>query len=100
MDGIKEITVEELKEKMQHEKVILVDVRDEEDYKKQHIPNAVFLDQYNFNEFVEETDKKQTIVVHCYRGNRSKKTVSRLMGKGFKEVYNLTGGFKDWVSKS
>jgi thiosulfate sulfurtransferase len=85
---------------MQHEKVTIVDVRNEEDYEEQHISNAIFLDQYNFNDFVEATNKEQMIIVCCYRGNRSKKTVSRLTGKGFKEVYNLTGGFKDWVSKS
>lgn len=99
MNEIKEISVEELKEKMQHEKILIVDVRNEEDYKKQHIPDAVFLDQYNFNDFVEKTDKQQTIAVCCYRGNRSKKTVLRLMEKGFKKAYNLTGGFNDWSSK-
>lgn len=96
MDEIKTMTVEELKEKMQQEKILIVDVRNEEDYEKQHIPEAIFLDQYNFNNFVANTKKEQTIVVCCYRGNRSKKTVLHLMEKGFTEVYNLTGGFNAW----
>jgi thiosulfate sulfurtransferase len=97
MTEIKNITVEELKEKMQHEKVIIADVRREEDFAEKHIPGAVYLDQYNFNDFVANTDKDATIVICCYRGNRSRKMIPRLLHKGFKEVYNLTGGLTAWL---
>jgi len=97
MTEIKEITVEELKEKLKTEKMILVDIRDEENFAENHISNAIHVDQYNFNEFVEDADLKQSIVVYCYRGNRSKKLIPRLLHKGFKEVHNLTGGFNEWL---
>lgn len=100
MNEIKELTAEKLKEIMRHEKILIVDVRNEEDYEELHIPDSIFLDQYTFNDFVEEIDKEQMIVIYCYRGNRSKKTALRLINKGFKEVYNLTGGFKEWISRS
>lgn len=97
MTGVKEITAEELKEKLKKkEKMTLVDIRDEENFEENHLPGAIHVDQYNFNEFVENADLNQLVVVYCYRGNRSKKFIPRLLHKGFKNVCHLKGGLQEW----
>lgn len=96
MYEIKVITVQELKTKLAKKSIILIDVREEEDFIREHIPGAVHLDEYNFSEFVANTPITQPLAICCYCGNRSKKIVTRLLQKGFTEVYNLTGGITAW----
>jgi rhodanese-related sulfurtransferase len=36
------------------------------------------------------------VIVHCQMGGRSRKIVDFLYGKGFKNVYNLRGGLRDF----
>ena len=100
MTQIKEITVEELKEKLKKEKITLVDIRDKENFVENHLSGAIHVDQYNFNEFVKNADLEQLVVVYCYRGNRSKKFIPRLLHKGFKNVCHLAGGFNEWLAKN
>ena len=97
---IKSLSVEELKTKLQHEKIILADVRDLEDFEEFHLPNSIHIDQYNFNDFADHADLNLPVVICCYRGGRSRKWIPRFLHRGFKEVYNLAGGINDWKTKS
>jgi thiosulfate sulfurtransferase len=96
MTTMVEITAEEAKQKIKSEDILIVDVRDEEDFAKDAIPNAIHLDQYNICDFTEETPKDQPILIYCYKGKRSKQIAQRLICKGFTKIYNLEGGLEAW----
>ena len=62
------------------------------------IPNAVAVDFYGdgFEAAMEKFNKDAAIMVYCKSGGRSGKTANLLQKKGFKEVYDLTGGMDAW----
>ena len=77
---------------------IILDVRTANEINNGHIENASFLDFYdeNFNEKAAWINKELPVYVYCHAGGRSKKAAEILIDLGQKEVYNITGGFREW----
>ena len=76
----------------------LVDVRTPEEVAAGAIPSAINMDFFS-NEFeskIKTLDKNRPVLVYCKSGGRSGKTAKRLNKMGFKEVYDLKGGFSSW----
>lgn len=78
------------------EELIIADVRDLESFEEAHIKNAIHLSMPTLQEFCDEADKNQPIVVYCYHGVSSQSVAQHLMEQGFTEVYSLIGGFEVW----
>lgn len=76
----------------------LVDVRTPEEIAHGIIEGAENIDfrNKNFNERIARLDKDQPIAVYCAAGGRSGKASEILLSMGFKEIYDLTGGFSQW----
>ena len=73
----RQITQEEAKEMMDNQEVIILDVREQDEYDGGHIPGAVLLpvgtiDEDTAAEVIPEKDS--TVLVYCRSGNRSKLT--------------------------
>ena len=51
----------------------------------------------NFDKKIDELDKSKPIVVYCKSGGRSSKSALKLVEKGFEQIYNLRGGFDQWI---
>ncbi len=98
---MKEITVEELKEKKEaKEDFLLLDVREDFEYMVsnldgKHIP----LDQLETRLKELEEYKNKQVVVMCRSGGRSSQAASFLQREGFEEAVNLKGGIKAWASE-
>ena len=80
-DGYQQITQEEAKEMMDTQEVIILDVREQDEYDSGHIPGAVLLpvgsiDEDTAAEVIPEKDS--TVLVYCRSGNRSKTASSAL----------------------
>ena len=78
--------------------ILVLDVRTPEEYKDGHLPNAVNVD-FNGDQFDKQIlalDKSQPVIVYCQAGGRSKKATDFMMGSGFKQVYELAGGYNNW----
>ncbi|MEX0647547.1 MAG: rhodanese-like domain-containing protein [Balneolaceae bacterium] len=94
---MKEITVQELKEKKDNrEKFTLLDVRESHEYYISNIGGLLVpLDQLGgkLNEF----DKNEEIVITCRSGSRSAKACELLSENGFTNVFNLQGGVNEWA---
>jgi len=76
----------------------LLDVRTPEEYKTEHIGNAVNVN-WNAADFVSKAsayDKSKPIFVYCKVGGRSNQAAAKLAELGFKEIYNLDGGIMKW----
>ncbi|MBU3010659.1 rhodanese-like domain-containing protein [Polaribacter vadi] len=79
---------------------ILLDAREEKEYKVSHLENAICVGYDNFK--LKETiaklpeDKKAKIVVYCSLGIRSETVAHKLIQAGYTNVYNLYGGIFEW----
>ncbi len=78
--------------------VVILDVRTPDEISKGVIPGAVFLDyfQKDFEKQVSKLDPNKTYYVYCASGARSGETMQIMKKNGFKEAYNLKGGFGSW----
>lgn len=74
--------------------VMLVDVRDPEEFAEGHIPGAINLPLNNFAAGSGVLDKEKKIVVYCNSGGRSYGAYKKLMKLGYKNIYQAI--FADW----
>ena len=78
---------------------VLLDIRTPEEVSKGFLKNASFINFYdeNFLQKASWVKKNQPIYVYCHAGGRSSKAAEILIELGFREVYNLVGGYSKWV---
>lgn len=93
-----QITQEEAKEMMDTQNVVILDVREQNEYDGGHIPGAVLLpvgtiDEASAAEVIP--DKDSTVLVYCRSGNRSKTASSKLAELGYTNIYEF-GGINTW----
>jgi len=75
---------------------VVLDVRTEDEWNDGIIPNAVMIDIYKGQEFLDEVetlDKSKTYYVYCKAGGRSQQACQLMEQMGFETTYNLMGGF-------
>jgi molybdopterin/thiamine biosynthesis adenylyltransferase/rhodanese-related sulfurtransferase len=95
-DEVPEITVKELKEKLDSGGGISVlDVREPYEYEVANI-GARLIPLGELPERLAEIDKDETLAIHCRTGARSARAVRLLQDAGFQEVYNVKGGILAW----
>jgi sulfur-carrier protein adenylyltransferase/sulfurtransferase len=82
------------------EEICLLDVRQPNEYQQGHIPGAVLIPIAQLPEGLGELDSKIPTITYCAFGSRSRVGTSILQDAGFKEAYNLKGGFKAWKGLS
>ncbi len=78
-----------------------LDVRTPQEYEEGHIENSQLLDFKSpyFEEEVQKLGKNKIYYIYCRSGVRSKKAAKIMDKKGFKEIYNIMGGFQKWKGK-
>lgn len=72
---------------------LIVDVREADEHALSHIKGAINLPLSEIRERTNELPKDQPIYLHCRSGQRSYNAVLALQKMGFKDVYNISGGF-------
>jgi rhodanese-related sulfurtransferase len=79
----------------------LVDVRTPEEYTAGNIENAQNIDFYadDFKSKITALDKSKPVFVYCRSGGRSAKAANMFKEAGFKEIYDLQGGYMNYSSK-
>lgn len=93
---VNEITVQELRERLQSDGVQLLDVRREPEWEAGHIERANWWPLDNFKVSPPEIDRDVPLAVHCKSGYRSMIAASLLERAGFRNVLNVVGGFDAW----
>jgi rhodanese-related sulfurtransferase/rubrerythrin len=78
---------------------VLLDVRQPEEYEAEHLPGAKLIPLPDIGARFSELDPEKPAIVYCAIGGRSRVASQILAGKGFKEVFNLSGGIKAWKSE-
>lgn len=90
------MTPEELNVRLKHEEIIIIDVREQKDFDKGHIPTASNIPLSSIREKALSLDKNKTYLVHCNKGTSGNAAQNILINLGFKEVYNLSGGYQQY----
>jgi len=101
VDGIPQISVQELKKKLDSkEDFFLLDVREPHEAKIVNI-GAPLIPLGELAKRLDELapQKDREIVVHCKSGGRSQKAAQLLKNAGFTHVENLAGGILAWADK-
>ena len=94
------ISVDEFEQKVKNRAgAQLLDVRTVGEYQNGHLLNALNVDFTQKDRFATDVaalDKNRPVLVYCLSGGRSAGAMDYLLKNGFKEVYNMAGGFLKW----
>ena len=98
---IKNISVTELKEMLDsNTSLIMVDVREKEEWDDVRIPGAQLMPISNFMEEKQKlNDKNAKIVLICRSGPRSLRAADILEEEGYSDINNLVGGVMEWMDE-
>lgn len=95
------ITAEELNELIQSgKKYELIDARVAKQYEKHHIETAQNIPHSNLRESLSDLNKETVAVTYCNKGVTGNAAQNILLNNGFKEVYNLSGGDKQYLKNN
>lgn len=98
-----DLTQEQWKTQLENDdNAFILDVRTAEEVAEGIIPNAAIIDIYKGQGFiyeVEELDKTKNYYVYCKSGGRSAQACAVMNQLGFKNTYNLAGGFTEWTGE-
>jgi rhodanese-related sulfurtransferase len=100
---IREMTVDQVKAKLDRgERFHLVDVREESEWAKDHLPKAVFLGKGIIERDIEQKipTAGEEIVLYCGGGFRSALAADNLQKMGYSNVFSMDGGIRDWREKN
>lgn len=99
---IQEIDLETMNYMVESGEAVLLDARIKEDFSQGHIPGAIHLPVYSFDQTYEgavgHLDKKKTIIAYCssYTCLDSSLLARKLSRKGHQDIFVYKGGFQEW----
>ena len=97
-----QITQEEAKNMMDTQEVIVLDVREQDEFDTGHIPGAVLLPVGTITKDTAAAvidDLDTAVLVYCRSGNRSKQASEKLVKLGYTNIVEF-GGIIDWPGVS
>jgi rhodanese-related sulfurtransferase len=100
---VRETTVEEVKKRVDRgDQFVLVDVREESEFGKDHLPGAVHMGKGVIERDIEHKvpDLNAELVLYCGGGFRSALAADNLQKMGYTNVISMDGGIREWREKS
>jgi rhodanese-related sulfurtransferase len=100
---VKEITVEQARQRLaKNSKAVLMDVREDLEWQKQHAEQAVHLGKGILERDLESRfpDPNTEILMYCGGGYRSVLTAAAAQQMGYRNVASVIGGYKALVNAS
>jgi len=99
---IQETNVDDVKARLDRgEQFVLVDVREESEYAKDHLPRAIHLGKGIVERDIEARvpDLNTLMILYCGGGFRSALAADNLQKMGYTRVISMDGGIRDWREK-
>lgn len=99
---IREVSQDELRRWIDERKdMVILDVREPNDHAHSRIENSTNIPRGVLELEVEDTipDRNRTVVTYCGGGGRSALAADVLQQMGYRDVYSLQGGYKQWKEK-
>ena len=100
---VRETNVDEVKKRMDRgDKFLLVDVREESEYAKDHLPGSIHLGKGVIERDIEARvpDLNAEMILYCGGGFRSALAADNLQKMGYTNVISMDGGIRGWREKS
>lgn len=96
---ITEVTTSDVRTRLANgEPIVLLDIREANEWNLGHIPNAVYMSRGVLETSIEaRVPREATVVLYCASGNRSALAAVTLGEMGYANVASMAGGFRDWV---
>jgi rhodanese-related sulfurtransferase len=99
---VRETNVDAVKTRMDRgDKFVLVDVREESEFAKDHLPGAIHLGKGIIERDIEARvpELNTELVLYCGGGFRSALAADNLQKMGYSNVISMDGGIRDWREK-
>jgi rhodanese-related sulfurtransferase len=99
---VQELSVDQVKAKQDRgEKLVLVDVREDHEWAKDHLPGAIHLGKGIIERDVEAQfpDPSTELILYCGGGFRSALVADNLQRMGYARVISMDGGIREWREK-
>jgi rhodanese-related sulfurtransferase len=99
---VRETHVDEVKDKLERgEKFVLVDVREESEFAKDHLPGAVHMGKGVIERDIEARfpGLNTPMILYCGGGFRSALAADNLQKMGYTNVISMDGGVRGWREK-
>jgi rhodanese-related sulfurtransferase len=95
---ITEVSAEEARAQVERGEAVLIDVREESDFRSGHAQGAKHLSKGVIELEIEEQvpDTNQVIICYCGGGSRSALAADNLQKMGYENVRSLAGGLRAW----
>ena len=95
---VESISPREASSMYSEKKAVIVDVREDSEWKERHIPGAIHIPFAQLNERLPELKqyKDSPVITQCKVGGRSAKALELLKSAGFSKVYSMDGGIIAW----
>lgn len=96
---IRETNVDEVKARLDRgEKFVLIDVREDSEWAKDHLPGAIHLGKGVIERDIEQRvpDTSTPLVLYCGGGYRSALAADNLQRMGYTNVLSMDGGHRGW----
>jgi len=101
ISGIQAVVPGEATRMINHDNAIMIDMREDKDYREGHIVNAIHAPaSAESNNSKLEKYRDKPVIVYCQRGQRSSAYCGKLKKQGFGSVYNLKGGLLAWQKEA
>jgi len=100
---IRETNADEVKRRMDRgDKFLLVDVREESEFAKDHLPGAIHLGKGVIERDIEARvpELNAEMILYCGGGFRSALAADNLQKMGYTNVISMDGGIRDWREKN
>lgn len=96
---IREVTPKDVREMQDRgEKLVLLDVRDQNEVNLGRIPGAVHISRGTLETKVEAAiPRDANVVIYCASGNRSAFAAVTMLEMGYTRVASMAGGIRDWA---
>ena len=97
---IRETNVQEVKKRLDAKDAFtLIDVREDNEWAKGHLPGAIHLGRGILERDIENTvpGKATPIVLYCGGGFRSALAADNLQKMGYTDVISMDGGWRGWT---
>jgi rhodanese-related sulfurtransferase len=98
---VKEVTVGETRKRLAaNPDALLIDVREDREWQVGHVAGAIHLGKGIIERDIEARvpDKDAEIILYCGGGFRSALAGDTLQTMGYKKVFSMAGGWRDWVA--
>jgi len=94
---ITDITVDDLLKRVQAgEKLMIIDVREQNEWDEGHIEGATLMPLGNIDKQITSVAKDQEVILICRSGNRSYQAARLLADMGYTNIKNVAGGMNAW----